>query len=696
MSEVDATLQAFSSYDLALDYKCYLNLVGPERVINIENAIEDIEKHYNDILTQRDIEFCKDDYTLMKNIQLIKKQRFVYELNCKAKSLVENFCQKDAKKVIKKVEDICLKEQFYDELISSYNNKSALHRRLGNLDRGIQALEHAKTFAIKYDATKNLGETLINLSAFNIEFNKQQEAISLLHRALTMFKKEIINLEIQQNNGNIETSDYSILLNSKEIEMKKLDVTKNIGIAYLNQGFAYKVLNKKSPALTAFSNAKIIMNSQIESEYSKCKNFARILHVIDVQIKELTPKKQSSDYERRFLINYSNVRPSSAVNTPKCIKKVVSKQKDDNFLKLNKDIHMCKIEQNSLTRRMKMWINAGNNIDPEQSPYKQPRPSFSAIKKTSVSPMYKANKNIFLLSTYPKKKNKSPKWNNFTLRKSNQGVRGGNTVKADHISFDYESCDHHNIAKRIVFTTSSSSQSENDCAYKNPKVTKRSALTDYNNTRNSEGIKKNYQHIVKDIKLRTNFWDTDENIQKKYKYLKNVAASYNHKKMEKTTAIYKTSQCISNNNRKKSFPDTKLQPKYNNQDSTLNDTSKENVEEIFEDENLIYKFNTDEETMHEIKINENYNLSNKYIESNDDSAFEEICNQEFLNHERFQKIKNLRSSLKDERKSKIQREATDILDDSYLNALDTIKLSKTNFSDIKVEAPWENNSLNQY
>ena len=125
-----------------------------------------------------------------------------------------------------------------------------------------------------------------HISAFNIEFEKPHEAITLLHRALTFFKKEIVSLEVQENNGSIESSSVNILLNSAEIQMRRLDVTKNIGIAYLNQGYAYRTLKKRNTALSAFSNAKFIMNSQTGSKYSKSKNFQRILYVIDNQIKE--------------------------------------------------------------------------------------------------------------------------------------------------------------------------------------------------------------------------------------------------------------------------------------------------------------------------------------------------------------------------------------------------------------------------
>lgn len=97
-------------------------------------------------------------------------------------------------------------------------------------------------------------------------------ALNMAEDAIRTLKKDGMQLDLEQrffflnkkgfrNADAITESSYLLFLNKKEIELKKLEIIKNIAIGHLNMGFAYRNQKKKATALNSFGQAKFILVS---------------------------------------------------------------------------------------------------------------------------------------------------------------------------------------------------------------------------------------------------------------------------------------------------------------------------------------------------------------------------------------------------------------------------------------------------
>jgi hypothetical protein len=126
-------LQSANTFDLSIDYKPYLKPIRDQQHVNSGQAMKEIQTHYETLTKPKTYTDNSNPAMSIYQIQTGTQNqlsRFLYELNYRAKTLIEKGNLADARVFCSKIEEFCLAQNRYNDLVMNYNNLSMIHRRL--------------------------------------------------------------------------------------------------------------------------------------------------------------------------------------------------------------------------------------------------------------------------------------------------------------------------------------------------------------------------------------------------------------------------------------------------------------------------------------------------------------------------------------------------------------------------------------
>lgn len=267
---------------LKVNHTILQNLIGTSDmdIFEVQDRIEALQDLFEFNLADLDPQFIHN-----------QKHKILYDLNSKARYLINIGMFTEASHTLNKLEEMCLSNKFWNELVRVYNNFCQYYRRIGDYPHGALYISKAKKTGYKYNALKNIGETYQNQSAFDIEYSNFDDALTNSEKTVTIMYKDLL-----------EEDDlyYSFLSKDENIERKN-EVTKSLGIANGNLGLAYKAKKDYKKARQTFEKAVKLLRSIGGVQ-------PVVLEKIEREIRRQTPITDKDDFEQNLIKKYSHYR----------------------------------------------------------------------------------------------------------------------------------------------------------------------------------------------------------------------------------------------------------------------------------------------------------------------------------------------------------------------------------------------------